>query len=175
MNGSGWEGILDEGEEITWQGQPVPGVQLEFASPFEPFFFLFFTGFSVFWMVMASQAPGPFWMFGLIFFAVGSYNLVFQHFWKAYLRRNTYYTLTNRRAFIAEQKWSGARTLESHPIEADMSIQLEDRGAYGSLIFKDVETRNMNGQNVRKKVGFLRIAAPGEVMAKMRETQKALK
>ncbi len=173
MSAPGWEGILDEGETILWQGQPVPGVQLEFGSAFEPFFFLFFTGFSIFWMVMASQAGGLFWTFGLLFFAVGSYNLVLQHFWKAFLRRNTYYTLTNRRAFIAERKWNGIKTLESHPIHADTSFHLEDSGAHGSVVFKEIDTRNMNGQHIRKKVGFLRIADPGAVMQKMRQIQKA--
>ena len=47
-----WDGLLDPGEEIIWQGQPAPGVQFEWDNAFMPFFFLFFTGFSVFWMVM---------------------------------------------------------------------------------------------------------------------------
>ena len=64
-----WEHLLASDEEILWQGSPKAGVRLEWSSPFIPLFFLFFTGFSVFWMIQASKAGGFFWTFGLLFFS----------------------------------------------------------------------------------------------------------
>lgn len=165
-----WEGLLDADEVILWQGKPEPGVKLEWASPFAPFFFTFFTGFSVFWMTMASAAPGPFWMFGLLFFGIGSYNLIGIHFWKTYLRRNQHYTLTNKRAFIGTRKL-GKRSLESHPITPQTPLRFED-GRLSNIWFSEKSHRTRNGTAV-KNIGFERLSDGRIVFAKFREVQNA--
>ncbi|MEM8578578.1 MAG: aspartate carbamoyltransferase catalytic subunit, partial [Pseudomonadota bacterium] len=93
-----WDGLLDPDERILWQGRPDPAIKLEWGHPLGAFLALFVTGFSVFWMNGAAQAGGFFWMFGLLFFAIGLYMLAGVHFWKAFVRRRTHYTLTNKRA-----------------------------------------------------------------------------
>lgn len=164
-----WEGLLDPGEVIIWQGQPAPGIRLEWDSVFHPFFFLFFTGFSVFWMVIASQAPGPFWMFGLLFFGIGSYNLVGVHFWKAMKRRNTFYTLTNKRAFIGTN-FAGKRSLESYPIAAETPLRFEE-GNFANIWFGKQTHRTQKGR-ITTDVGFLRLAEGRDVYAKFRQIQR---
>lgn len=164
-----WESLLDDNEVILWQGHPVPGVRLEWTSAFHPFFFTFFTGFSMFWMVMASAAPGPFWMFGLIFFGVGSYNLFGIHFWRARLRRQTFYTLTNKRAFIGTVVW-GKRKLDSYPITEETRLRF-DEGKFSDVWFADKTTRTKNG-STQVKIGFERLENGRDVYAKFREIQK---
>ncbi len=164
-----WKGLLDHDEKIIWQGAPAPGVKLEWSSPFLPVFFLFWTGFSVFWMVMASAAPGPFWMFGLFFFGIGLYNLVGVHFWKAHQRRNTFYTLTSRRAFIGHVK-RGKRILDSHPIYANVPLQIEE-GAFTDIWFASQQHKGSEGQHFVSKIGFERLENGREVYAKLREIQ----
>ncbi len=165
-----WEGLLDPGEVILWQGKPEPGVKLEWDSPFTAFFFIFFTGFSIFWMAMASKAPGPFWMFGLLFFGVGSYNLIGVHFWKAYLRRHQHYTLTNKRAFIGAQRF-GKRSLVSHPITPETKLHYEE-GTLSNIWFAEKVSKNFKNPSV-EKIGFERLAKGREVFAKFREAQIA--
>jgi hypothetical protein len=164
-----WAGILDPGEEIVWQGQPAPRLRMEFRTPFEPLFFTFFTGFSIFWMAMASQGGGFFWTFGLLFFFVGTYNLVGQHFWKRYLRSRTFYTLTSRRALIATNVWS-KRTLNSFPITKDTNVQLSD-GEPGSVYFATETTSNRNGGVTQTRIGFDLIEDCRSVYAMIREVQ----
>lgn len=135
-----------------------------------PLFFTFFTGFSVFWMLMASQAGGFFWTFGLLFFFVGSYNLVGIHFWKAYLRRHTHYTLTNKRAFIGTSVF-GRRSLESFPISPDTPINLID-GALTTVNFASRTKRSKNG-SYEVPVGFEYIENGRKVYALMRESQES--
>lgn len=166
-----WESLLDPGEVIIWQGQPAPGVRLEWDSGFQPFFFLFFTGFSLFWMVMASNAPGPFWMFGLLFFGIGVYNLIGVHFWKAMRRRNTCYTLTNKRAFIGTNL-GGKRTLGSYPIAADTPLHFEE-GDLADIWFAKETHRTQKG-TIATDVGFQRLAEGREVFAKFRQIQRAV-
>jgi len=164
-----WSGLLDEDESILWQGAPEKRLRIEWDSPFAPVFFIFFTGFSVFWMIMASRAPGPFWMFGLIFFAIGIYNLVLVHFWKAFERRNTHYTLTNKRAFIASKgTWKG-KTLESFPIASETPIGLVD-GALSTITFAS-KTKMTNRQMTEVKIGFEDIANGREVYKLIRQVQ----
>ena len=71
MTADPWEGLPDPGEEIVWQGRPSPRPRLEWGSAVEPAVFAVFTGFAVFWMLMAARTPGPFWTFGLLFLAAG--------------------------------------------------------------------------------------------------------
>jgi hypothetical protein len=164
-----WQGILDPGEQVLWQGRPAPKLRLEFRSPFEPLFFTFFTGFSVFWMVMASRAGGLFWTFGLLFFFVGSYALFFQHFWKLYVRSRTFYTLTDRRAFIATEAF-GKRTLKSYPITPGTVVELSD-GEPGSIFFATETIKDSEGDVTHTKIGFELVEDPRSVYARIREIQ----
>ncbi|MBD3664444.1 aspartate carbamoyltransferase catalytic subunit [Sulfitobacter aestuariivivens] len=166
-----WEGLLDEDEVIVWQGRPEPGIRLEWEHPILPLLFLVFTGFSVFWMIKASQAPGPIWMFGLLFFGVGVYNLVGIHFWKAHKRSRTFYTLTNKRAFIATAT-AGSRRLKSYPIDADTPLEFQT-GVYQDIWFAKEVTRR-NKRDIIRRIGFERLSDGRDAYAKMRQVQQDL-
>ena len=47
----GWEGILDPGEKIVWQGRPEQGFDIAAKDIPSAVFALFFSGFAVFWIV----------------------------------------------------------------------------------------------------------------------------
>ena len=164
-----WKGLLTPGEEIVWQGRPSSGLRIEFRSPFEPLFFLFFTGFSIFWMVGASAAGGWFWTFGLLFFFVGSYNLIGAHFWKAYVRSRTHYTLTNKRAFIATDVL-GHRNLSNYPISAHTTLSFKE-GKLASIYFAE-KTSGIGDQRQTFKVGFEQIKDARDVYALMLSAQE---
>lgn len=165
----GWEGLLASDEVVLWQGTPEGRVRAEWSSPFQPFFFLFFTGFSVFWMTMASKAGGFFWTFGLLFFGVGVFNLIGIHFWKAYVRRHLQYTLTNRRAFIGNSTF-GKRKLDSYPITGDTSLSFEDGQGVGDVYFAEKFRRTKNGTTVTR-IGFEQITDARTVMGMMQYIQ----
>ncbi|MGB0798407.1 MAG: aspartate carbamoyltransferase catalytic subunit [Planktomarina sp.] len=165
-----WDGLLGANERIRWQGAPKARVRLEWASPFTPFFFLFFTGFSVFWMIMAGRSGGFFWTFGLLFFGVGIYNLLGVHFWNAYVRSQHHYTLTNQRAIIGT-KLFGRKKLNSYPITKDIEITFEDAGDIGDIYFAKRETRGKNGITITP-IGFEQIENPRQVLALMRQVQE---
>ncbi|MEM6760396.1 MAG: aspartate carbamoyltransferase catalytic subunit, partial [Pseudomonadota bacterium] len=129
-----WDKILDKDERIIWQGAPKVRVKMEWNNAFEAPVALFFTGFSIFWMISASRGGGIFWMFGLLFFGVGMYQLVLVHFWKAHQRRNTHYTLTNKRGLIATDSNFNGRVLDSYPLTEASTVTLKD-GALVSIYF----------------------------------------
>jgi len=166
---SGWEGILDDDEEIRWQGQPDGVIRMDLSQPMGIGMGLFFMGFSIVWMNLASRAGGVFWMFGLLFFGIGFYNAIGVHFWKTYLRRTTHYTLTNKRAFIATQPL-GKRVLKSYPIAKDTSIELQD-GTPATIIFAR-ETHRGNKSSYKTNIGFERISDGQKVYGLLRDIQK---
>ena len=156
-----WDGILQDGEVLLWQGQPTSTVALEDIRWMEMGMGLFFMGFSIFWMVMASQAGGIFWMFGLIFFFVGMRNSLGQFVIDPWLRRETYYTLTNRRAFVASRKLIGGKTLKSYVIDKNSPLDLV-QGQTNSIYFATEKHRRNKGGTYTVRVGFENMADSAE-------------
>ena len=132
---SGWEGILEQGETILWQGRPDTAVDLLQIKSFNVLFGLAYAGFALFWMSMSAamvwsgpMGGGPFALFplfGLPFFVIGLNVMGGKVFWDAYRRRRTWYTLTDRRAFEATSLF-GIRRLRSVPVEAATPVERLD-------------------------------------------------
>ncbi|WP_422031344.1 aspartate carbamoyltransferase catalytic subunit [Roseovarius sp.] len=165
-----WKGILDDDETVLWQGRPDGGMTLKAGNIMGFLFGLFFAGFALVWMVLASQAGGFFWMFGLLHFFVGVGIAFGSTFWSAWRRRHTWYTLTDRRAFIATDLPFRGRSLKSYPITKSTVIDY-DGGEPASIMFNHEMRRKKNG-HYRVDVGFERIENGAEVYRMMRDIQK---
>lgn len=167
---AGWEDILAEGEEILWQGRPAVKLGGNLRRVPAMLFGLAFAGFALFWMIMASQAGGGFWMFGMIHFAVGLSLAFGAPFWARYRRQHTWYTLTNRRALIATDMPFSGRGLKSYPITESTVLDLQQTTP-PSLYF-DEEFRRSNKGSKRVQIGFEGIGDASEVMAYMHKIQR---
>lgn len=167
-----WASILDPGEDILWQGTPEPGITLTATSIFEALFGLAFAGFALFWMVMAAQAGGGFWAYGLIHFTVGVGLLAHAVLWPRYRRSRTYYSLTDRRAFIATDLPLVGRSLKSYPISKDTQLELIP-GDPATVHFATAQVRTKNGFRT-KDIGFERITRGEDVFRMMRDIQTGL-
>ena len=170
MSHDPWAGILDEGETILWQGRPDGAVRLSVTNIAAALFGLAFAGFALFWMIMAAQAGGFFWMFGLLHFSVGVGLAAGPIFWDAYRRRHSWYTLTDRRAFIATDIPLRGKRLESFPINRTTELSLVD-DTLSSVYFAAGLRRGANGKKRHAKIGFERIEAGREVFRMMRDIQ----
>ncbi len=167
---AGWDGILDKGEVILWQGRPDTAVRFQAMPTFTALFGLAFAGFALFWMIMASQAGGFFWMFGLIHFAVGLAIGIGPPVFSAWRRRHTWYTLTDRRAFIATDLPLKGRKLKSYPIDGDTVLDYQ-AGDPATIHFAHEMRRTKNGSR-RHDIGFERIAGGAEVYRMLRDVQR---
>lgn len=167
---AGWEGILDEGEKILWQGRPGQDFHIPAGSIFIALFGLVFTGFAVFWMSMMAGMAGPFWMFGLIHFSAGlavSGSAVFGNTWK---RRHSWYTLTDRRAFVATDLPFKGRNLKSYPIGPTTTIDYQ-AGPPATVHFAEELRSGSKGRTYKARVGFERLDDGAEVMRQIRKAQ----
>ncbi|MBY6155197.1 aspartate carbamoyltransferase catalytic subunit [Vannielia litorea] len=175
----GWERLLDDDEEILWQGRPNGGVVVRSKDAFESLFGLFFAGFAVFWISMASSMRPPsnapfifqiFPLFGLPFLAIGLYMVFGKYFWRAYVRRHTNYTLTNKRGFIATEVF-GNRKLKSYPLTDRLELEQTAQGDTLWIASQQFTRRNKNGFNrtYTKRIGFELIEDGGRVMGLARK------
>lgn len=134
----GWDGLLEPGGTILWQGQPVPRPFGPDWSPGQTLFGLVFAGFGIFWMRLTGDmdldsAPPifrAFPLFGLL--PLGLWAAAIRPLWVGQLMRRTRYTLNDRRAFIAVDDPLSGRKLDNPPLTADAPLRLID-GTPGSL------------------------------------------
>jgi len=173
-NRDGWEGILDPDERIIWQGQPDGKFRLRAKNIAISIFGLFFFGFSVTGLVMASMATASqgrtyvmFPLFSAPFVLIGLYLVVGIHWFDALRRRKTHYTLTDKRAFIATN-FLGKR-LQSYPIDNETVLDFRP-GTPGTLFFAKEVHRSKNG-TYRVPVGFELIADAQHVYQLFRSVQ----
>lgn len=170
---AGWEGILDPGERILWQGRPDDRIELRGPIMVPVLVGAFFAVFALIWIVAVLAGGEPLAaLFGLLHFAVGAGLMVGAPLWQRHRLRHTWYTLTDRRAFIATDFRPEGRKLNSWPITPDMRLTLIE-GPPDTLNFLTV-TRRVKNRNRRVTVGFERIADGRAVMALMRGVQRAM-
>lgn len=165
-----WEDILDPGERVVWQGAPDTRVVIKYGSVSTLIFGLIFAGFALVWMVMTSQAGGTSWMIGLIHFSGGLGVIFYAVYWDALKRRYTWYTLTNKRAFIATNVPFLGRRLESYPITEATAISLDTKTP-GSIMFSYEMRQGRNG-DYRVDIGFERVENAKDVYRRMRQVQE---
>ena len=125
----------------------------------------------MFWIGGASQGGGIFWVFGLLPLSFGALAIYEAIFGDTVTRRSTWYTLSNRRAFIASRHF-GRKRLRIYPIDPTISIDLQ-LGPPDTVYFIK-ETYRDDGETKTRSVGFEMVQDGRELAAKIREIQKAL-
>lgn len=165
-----WQDILQKGERILWQGRPSARIHLRLPDLPMMLFGLAFAGFALFWMRMAGMGGGSFWMFGLIHFAVGLLVFTLPLVWRPLLRARTFYTLTDRRAFIARDLPMAGRNLDIYPINLMSELTLKP-GNPGTIWFAP-RSRGWGGFDLNRRIGFEFIPDAEQVFGQITRRQK---
>ncbi|MEL7091726.1 MAG: hypothetical protein AAFN94_08335 [Pseudomonadota bacterium] len=163
-----WQGLLDPDERIIWQGKPSGRVQLEFESVFSVIFMAAWTALPLFALI--AQPKADMLIIPVLFVGIGAYFFVGQHFWAAFQRRRTFYTLTNTRAFIGHAALTG-RTLDSYPITPDTPLQLDEGRARAVWFATGPKARNFSNEGTAP-IGFERLEDPRAVYQLLRNVQR---
>ncbi len=95
------EDLLSD-EHMIWAGQPDNSKIFSKGDLFLIPFSIMWGGFAIFWEAMAiiGKAPIFFMLWGIPFVLIGLYMMFGRFFYKSYIRRNTYYYITNKRIII---------------------------------------------------------------------------
>jgi len=168
----GWDGILDPGERVLWQGQPDPAPDFTGWRLSDGVFGGVFSAFAMYWMLMAlSQGPGGsllgmvFPLFGVPFLILGLKRAGGDRVIDAYRRRRTWYTLTTARAFIATDAF-GRKTFAAHPITPHTMLRRDGRNLWFAT-----DPGAVQDGGTAPRIGFARLPDPSHVHDLMRQIQ----
>lgn len=172
---AGWEGILDPGERILWRGRPDGAIAWATFDVKRAAFGCAIMAFAAIWTSGALSAapaglPGlilP--LAGLFFFGLGLRQAGGHLIWDAYLRRSSWYTLTDRRAIIATDLL-GRKRLKSYPIASDAPLTLVGTDP-GDILFATAYRRTKHGSRPQR-IGFERLHDARAVYDLMRRVQR---
>jgi hypothetical protein len=127
---------LGVGERLLWSGKPRQGLMLRSSDLFAIPFSLLWCAFVIFWqsMVVATQAPVLFQLWGVPFIVIGLYIVVGRFFVDAAGRGRTDYAVTSQRIIIISGLWS--RQTASIALSSLSEIALiEGKGNSGTITF----------------------------------------
>ncbi len=161
---SGWQGILDDGETILWQGRPASRIDWLEGDWRNMLLGGFMMAFALFWMFQAAKSGTFMWVFGMLFLIIGARTALSETVFPAYIRSRSWYTLTNRRAIVATDVPVRGRRLASFPITAATPVVLAP-GDPGSIYFGPLALSERKGD------GFLMIPEADKVMRIIRKIQ----
>ncbi len=124
---------LLSGESLLWAGRPNPGVIFHSDDWYTIPFSLLWGGFAIFWEASvlgiwgksprANGAPMFMVLWGIPFIVIGQYLIWGRFLYDAWLKRRTYYAVTNRRAMVFQDKWK-QKTITTY-LEAIPTIERE--------------------------------------------------
>lgn len=160
----GWQGILDDGEQILWQGRPSSRIDWLDGDWRSALMGLVMVAFALFWMFQAAKSGTGMWLFGMLFLVIGLRSALSENVLPAYIRSRSWYTLTSRRAIVATDMPVRGRRLVSFPITAATPVVLEP-GDPGSIFFGPLALSERKGE------GFLLIPEADKVMRIIRTIQ----
>ncbi len=150
---------LRSGERIIWTAQPIPK-RFARASWLISIFGIPFLAFSIFWMMagqVAGGARGPgqfFQLFGVPFVLVGL-GLVTSPIWMRKRAERTVYFITDQRAVILSQGFTGRTRVESYAPEQLQSITREQNpDGSGDIVFITRTWRDSDGDRRSQRIGF---------------------
>lgn len=157
--------IFEPGERILWQGRPR--VRLDLGTLLaggvsQMWIGLFMIAFALFWIIQTSRdgAPFIFPLFGLLFLGQGVVSVARPVIWPLFLRSRSYYTLTDRTAYVVTDVPGRGRRMTSTPVGSHTPVEWVDSDP-PTIIFGTEGTA----------VSFHNIDDAGEVMRLIREMQ----
>ena len=166
----GWEDIFDYGEELLWQGRPDTAFVWQKKHLQTTLLGLVITGFGVVWITMTSTNGGYFWLLGIGFLLIGPLLALAPPYMNTLMRGSTWYSLSNKRAFIATERKAVGRKLRAYPIDPDFVLEFDH--ADPATIYFALEVRQSGSGPYTAKIGFERINDGQEVYDMMVAIQK---
>jgi len=94
------------GEGLLWTGKPNPGKVFHSDDWYMVPFSLLWGGFAIFWESLAAKCGSSFMLlWGIPFIVIGQYMIWGRFLYDAWIKRRTYYAISNRRILLYQAGW----------------------------------------------------------------------
>lgn len=161
--------ILLPGERTLWQGKPSGGVHLRWPDWFMLIFGLVFTAIAASWILATWQTGAFTWKIGLLHVTAGILLVLTPLVAYPWLRRRTFYTLTDSRALIQRRLPLRGNSVDIYPIDRMSELGLQP-GNPGTVWFASRHSWS-NTQPI-KRIGFEFIPDADHVFGLISRRQK---
>jgi hypothetical protein len=122
---------LVSGEKVLWIGRPDPAKHFSKSDRVAIPFSLLWGGFAIFWEAAVIAGGGGFFvLWGIPFVAIGLWGMIGRFFYRARVKRRTWFAVTNKRVLKLERRRNGA-VVEALFLDAIPAVN-RDIGADGS-------------------------------------------
>lgn len=152
---------LASGESLLWAGRPNPRVIFHSDDWFMIPFSLLWGGFAIFWESgvlgywghSSKHAPFFFALWGVPFVVIGQYMIWGRFFYDGWIKRRTYYGITNRRVMVVQE--GTTRKTCSMYLEAIPNVD-HDGAFTGTIRFGG--TTNMSSERGQRRQNWSRFS-----------------
>ena len=150
-----WDEILEPGEKLLWQGRPDGAAVWQRRHILPVAMGIGVASLGLVWIFLVPDGNVYTIAMGLIIIALGVFLGVGPPVMSSMVRKASWYSLSNKRAFIAMHRKNIGRKLAAYPIDPDFELQFDYKDP-GTIIFV-IETRYQGGAPYSVKIGFERI------------------
>lgn len=163
-----WTEVLEDGEQLLWQGRPGIGIVVSFFHYTSILAFVLSFANIYYFSERSEQHPLAVHLLFIFYFLLLAWSIVGPSF----VRRRSKYAVTNKRALIAVHKPFARTQTTSYPAQDWTPLVLTDKPP-SNLYFTSRETFALRAANRHQKVGFEQISDGNDVHKIMQDVQSA--
>ncbi|PIE16519.1 MAG: hypothetical protein CSA68_02290 [Rhodobacterales bacterium] len=166
-----WEGILEEGEELLWQGRPRTDIVFQKRHILPAILAVGVAGLGIIWIFFTGLGNGYTVVMGVFLLIIAALLGFGPPVMTSMIRKATWYSLSNKRGFIATHRPQLGRKLAAYRIDPDYPLRYDHKSP-GTIIFA-TEIRQPGNAAYTVKIGFERIDDSEKVYQMLRAIQQA--
>ncbi len=167
---AGWEDIFEPGEVLLWQGRPDPKIVWQKRHILPAILGLGVAGLGILWIFFTPLSSGYTAILGVFLLILAAFLAIAPPVMAAMVRKATWYSLSNKRGFIAMHREQVGRKLSAYVIDPDFEIKFD--GQDPATIMFAIDIRQPGNASYIAKISFDRIAEGQKVYDLMRGIQE---
>ena len=121
----GWEEIFEPGEVLLWQGRPDPSFVWQKRHILPVILGLGVACLGVLWIFFTPLGDGYTVIMGVVLLLLAAFLAIAPPVMAAMVRKASWYSLSNKRAYIAMHRPNLGRKLAAYPIDPDFEIKFD--------------------------------------------------
>ncbi len=167
---TGWEDIFEPDEVLLWQGRPDTAIVWQKRHILPVVLGLSVACIGIIWIFLTPLSNGYTVIMGLVLLLLAAFLAIAPSVMASMVRKASWYSLSNKRAFIAMHREQLGRKLTAYVIEPDFDIKFD--GKDPATIMFAIEIRQPGNASYLTKISFDRIADGQHVYDLMRAIQE---